>query len=101
MMRGPYTAPAPVADVPNGWSVLPIGEVDGLAHAAVFDRRLHDLCETDRPFTPNVVAAIEQRGWQHAATNDKGTQIWMRDRAAVTIGRILSARRADLGRSLV
>ncbi|MEY2422063.1 MAG: hypothetical protein QOI95_2130 [Acidimicrobiaceae bacterium] len=101
MTRGPYVAPAPIGEVPDGWSVLPIGDVDGLAHAVVFNRRLHDLCQTDRPFTPNIVTAIEQRGWQHAATNDNGTQFWLRDRAAVTIDRILRARRADLGRSLL
>ena len=100
MTRGPYVSPAPVADPPEGWSVLPIGTVDGVARAAVFNRRLHDICQTDRPFSPNVVDAIEQRGWQPAATTDDGTQIWVRDRAAWTISRIVRLRRATSGRSL-
>jgi hypothetical protein len=89
MTRGPYVAPAPVVDAPEGWRVLPIGDIHGLAHAAVFHRRLHDICQTDRPFSAPVVDAIEQRGWHRAATTDDGTQVWLRERAA----RCLSARR--------
>jgi hypothetical protein len=98
--RGPYVAAAPVADAPQGWSILPVGTIGGVAHAAVFDRRVHDVCQTDRPFPAAVVDAIQTRGWQHAITSDAGTQIWFRDRAAFTVARILAIRRAACGRTV-
>ena len=100
MRRSPYITAAPVTDAPPGWSVLPIGDVNGSAHAAVFDRRVHDICQTPHPFSVTVTAAIEQRGWFQAATADDGTQFWLRDRAAVAARTIVRARRVDRGRTL-